>query len=287
MLFDLSNYWMFLALVAALYVAVTAFVQNNVGGKGRLRALQQEIQQLQKTMTEAAKNKREKEMDEAIARNWKLTGELMSIQTQLFAVLIVLLFSLAFIFPHIEPGAADDARLQLFDDGLASHCDAAAGDGIYSNCYAIPENATQGAWVVDAYLYSASNDTLSRNATAIYVGGGNASDVWLQASAQTGLIDSLLGRVPQFVNVSTDRKGYAPGDTVAIHAEVSPALSGGRLEADLDSGTFFHVDLPFTLPLINIRRIIGSYGVFLFFAFVIGMVYSIGKAVYSSISKKK
>ena len=287
MFFDLSNYWMFLLLVASLYVAVTAFVQNNVGGKGRLQALQKEIQQLQKAMTEAAKNKKEKEMDAAIAQNWKLTGELMSIQTQLFAVLIVLLFSLALAFPHIEPGAADDVRLQLFDDGLASHCDAAAMDGIYSNCYTIPTGAAKGAWVVDAYLYSASNETLSRNATAIYVEGGNASDIWLQASAQTGLIDGFLGKVPHYLGVSTDRGNYSEGDTAAIRATGSPALPEGRLEANVDSGTFFHVDVPFTLPLINIRRIIGSYGVFLFFAFLIGMAYSIGKSVYSGISKKK
>ena len=169
MFFDLSNYWMLLALVAALYAAFLVFLQNNIGGKGRMRSLQLEVQQLQKTMTEAAKNKKEKEMDAAIAQNWKLTGELMKIQMQLYAVLLVVLFVAAFAFPHVEPGMGDDTRLQLYDDGLASHCDAAAGDGIYSNCYAIPANATRGAWVIDAYLYSASNDTLSRNATAIYV----------------------------------------------------------------------------------------------------------------------
>ena len=51
-------------------------------------------------------------------------------------------------------------------------------------------------------------------------------------------------------------------------------------------GTFYYVDLPFTIPLINIRRIIGSYGVFLFAAFVISILYSIGKAVYSAVMKK-
>ena len=287
MFFDLSNYWMLLALVAALYAAFLVFLQNNIGGKGRMRSLQLEVQQLQKTMTEAAKNKKEKEMDAAIAQNWKLTGELMKIQMQLYAVLLVVLFVAAFAFPHVEPGMGDDTRLQLYDDGLASHCDAAAGDGIYSNCYAIPANATRGAWVIDAYLYSASNDTLSRNATAIYVEGGNASDAWMQASAQTGFLDGLLGRVPHYLNVSTDRANYSRGDTVAIRASLSPALPDGRLEADLDGGTFFHIDLPFTIPFINIRRIIGSYGVFLFFAFVMGMIYSIGKSAYSSISKKK
>ena len=78
------------------------------------------------------------------------------------------------------------------------------------------------------------------------------------------------------------------GQTVALHATVSPKPpNDARLEGALNMGTFYYVDLPFTIPLINIRRIIGSYGVFLFAAFVISILYSIGKAVYSAATKKK
>ena len=69
---------------------------------------------------------------------------------------------------------------------------------------------------------------------------------------------------------------------MALHATVSPTPQNGtRLEGSFNMGTFYYVDLPFTIPLINIRRIIGSYGFFLFMAFVLGIVYSIGKTIFA------
>lgn len=287
MFFDLSNYWIFVLLLSAVYVAVYTYVQGNVGGKGRLKSIQLEIRDVQKKMTDAAKSKKEKEMNEAMSQNWKLTGEMMSIQMKLFGVVIVLLLGLAFFFPYVEPGTEDDARLQLFDDGLASHCDAAAGDLVFSNCYSLPENGKRGAWVIDVHLYSASNESLSKNSTAIYYGGGTPADVWLQSTAQNGLFDGLMGKVPHYLSPSTDKANYSAGETVAIRASATPPLPSGRLEAAINSGTFFYVDLPFSIPLINISRIIGSYGLFIFSVFLLSMLYSIIKAVYDNVSKKK
>ena len=88
--------------------------------------------------------------------------------------------------------------------------------------------------------------------------------------------------------MTSDRQNVTRGQAVALHATVSPTPTNGtRLEGSLDMGTFYYVDLPFTIPLINIRRIIGSYGVFLFAAFVISILYSIGRAVYAAVTKKK
>jgi len=287
MFFDLSNYWMFVLSIAAIYVAIYTYAQNNVGGKGRLKSIQLEIRDVQKKMSDAAKNKQEKEVNDAISQNWKLTGELMSVQMKLFGVVIVLLLGLAFFFPYVEPGMADDVHMALFDDGLASHCDAKAGDGNFSNCYKLPEGGKRGAWVIDVHLYSSSNESLSKNGTAIYYEGGNASDVWLQSTVQSGLLDGFMGKVPHFISPSTDKANYTTGETVAIRASAAPPLPSGRLEAVINSGTFFYVDLPFSIPLINIRRIIGSYGLFIFSVFLLSMLYSIIKAVYDNVSKKK
>ena len=192
-----------------------------------------------------------------------------------------------------EPGRADDTRLPLYDDGLSSHCDLETADGIYSNCYAIPQGAQRGAWAIDAYIYSAENESLARNSTAIYVEGGKPSDVWLQSHTQNGFTDGLAGKVPHTLYASTDKKNYSIGETVSIRASYSPQSPSAspqaswRIEAVLDSGTFFYLDLPFALPLINISRIIGSYGVFIFLAFVMSMCYSIAKAVYDAAMKKQ
>jgi len=284
--FDLANYWVFIALCAVVYVALTMTIQGNVGGKNRMKTLQEEMKGVQLQLMEASKSKDAAASDLIMKKYWDLTGELMKIQFQLLAVLLVVLFVFMAIFPHFEPGMGDDIRAQLYDDGLSSHCDIAAGDGVYSNCFAVPANASKGAWVADIYLYSATNETLARNGTALYVEGGSPSDVWVQASSQSGFLDGLLGKTAYHINVSSSMQNVTRGGTVALYASVAPTpAQGARLEGALDSGTFYYVDLPFAIPLINIRRIIGSYGVFLFAAFVISIAYSIGKAIYSKAKK--
>jgi hypothetical protein len=224
---------------------------------------------------------------------WKMTSELMRLQFMFLVPLLLIFAGLALFFPLVEPGTQDDVRMPLYDDGLSPHCDAAAGDGIYSNCFTIPQGAQSGAWIIDAYLYSSSNESLARNSTAIYIGGGKPSDVWLQSHTQNGFLDGLMGKTPHALNVSTDKKDYVRGETVsvsALYSPQSPAASPqqqARLEAVLDSGTFFYLDLPFALPLINISRIIGSYGVFIFLAFVMSICYSIAKALYDAAKKMK
>jgi len=115
-----------------------------------------------------------------------------------------------------------------------------------------------------------------------------------------------MGKAAYHLNISTGKQNYAAGQTVPITATVSPPiqavnavllapgegagaakpLQGPRLEGVVNMGTAFYVDLPFPLPLINISRISGSYGVFIFFAFVIGIALSIGKSLVGAVLKK-
>jgi len=304
--FDFSNYWIFLAAIAVIYTVVLTYVQSNVGGKDRLKNLQLEMRQVQMKMSEAAKKKNDNELNELINRNWKLTMDLMMVQLQLFVVLLGVLFILMQVFPYVEPGLSDDVKFPLYDDGLASHCDVAAGDGIYSACFALPANGTRGAWIADVSLYSGTNENLALGSAPIFYDGGKIEDVWLQNRSQTGMLDMLMGKAAYRLDVSTGKRNYTAGETVPITATVSPPiqgvntalvapgegagaakpLQGPRLEGTVNMGTAFYVDLPFPLPLINISRISGSYGVFIFFAFVIGIALSIGKSLVGAVLKK-
>ena len=285
-MFDLGNYLFFIILVAAIYVVIVNFAQARIGGKNRLVVLQQEMRENQKKMIEATKNKNTAESDALMNQYWKMTSELMGIQLKLTGVFLVVFLSLAALFPYIEPTGNDDISLQLYDNGLAANCDLLAGDGLYSGCLALPKNTNKGAWVVDIHLKSSSNETLAKNATALYVDGGKPEDIWLQASSQNGLFDGLLGKTAHYVNITADKANVTRGETIPLHATASSLPEGARMEAVANSGTFLYLDLPFSIPLINIRRIIGSYGLFIFLAFVISMVYSIGKAFHSKLSKK-
>ncbi|MEM4554994.1 MAG: hypothetical protein QXT25_04050 [Candidatus Anstonellaceae archaeon] len=287
-MFDLSNYWVFLLLLSLAYVAFNNFAQQNVGGKGRLFSLQKEMQETQKKMIEASKARKEKEYQELSSIYLSQTMELFKIQMKLaIAILIPFLFLVTFVFPALEPTGGDDIYILLSDDGSAKNCDQAANDGIFSGCISLPETAKRGAWVIDVILKSSQNESLARFQHPIFYEGGSMKDIWLHNISQTGLLDALIGKTAYFINISTDQKEYSAGQQVKVYASVVPAPpQNAHLEAVFNSGTFFYIDLPAPLPLLNIRRIIGSTGVFIFFAFVLGLSLSLGKAAYTWASKK-
>jgi|GEM_PF-863256 len=362
MFFDLQNYWAFILLCAAIYVAISTYLQGALGGKNSLKSLQAEMRQLQMKMGEAGKRHDNAEMDRLMGENMQITMKLMSVQLQFAVAILLVFFTMAMIFAVVEPGQEDDVKFALFDDGLAVHCDSLAGDGIHSNCFVLSGDARRGAWVVDGFLKSPSNETLSRGSAVIYYEGGKPEDVWPQSFTQGGLLDVVQGKKQYHLKVTTDKQEYSAGQTVKVSAmvvspvfdveftsspsqnllnmknglfdkgiklenpgEMEPFLSdrnqtdimlpaaGGKtylvakdaqsgrlkvsearlsvpnaqLTASADSGTFFYIDLPFQLPLINIRRIIGSTGVLIFLAFLLSISYSLLKAIYDSLSKKK
>ena len=286
--FDLQNYWMFVVFCAAIYVAISTFLQAKIGGKNSLRGLQAEMREIQVKMSDAAKKHNDKEVDRLMSENMALTSKLMVIQMQFAVVILFVFFGFAMLFSFVEPGHQDDAKFALYDDGLASHCDLVANDSIYSGCYTVPQNSSKGAQVIDVFLNSSTGDSLAHSGAAIYVEGGAPSDIWVQNVSQAGLLDMALGKTAYHLNVSVNDSNVARGGTVAVRANSIPAApQGASFGASSNMGTFFYVDLPFTLPLLNIRRIIGSTGVLIFSAFVLSITYSLLKAIYDSAFKKK
>jgi hypothetical protein len=283
--FGFQDYLAFLAVLAVIYVAVFNYAQGKIGGARNMRALQAEMRDVQKGMTDAAKSKDEKALNAAIDRNWKMTMELLVLQMKLMVVILGIFIPLSLFFPLVEPGTNDDIRMIMADDGLVSHCDSIANDSTYSACLSIPANATIGAWTVDAHLLSPQNESLSRNATALFCKGGVPEDVWLQASTQSGLFDVMTGKKQYSLNI-TGTKACEPGGAVLLQSHASALPQGARIEAVANSGTFFYLDLPITIPLINIRRIIGSYGIFIFLVFVASMAYGLAKSAYLELKKR-
>ncbi len=287
MFFELADYWIFIVLLSLAYVALSMFLQANIGGKDKLKGLQAEMKELHKKMNEAAKRNDEKELNEIISKNWQITSQIMSVQMRMFAVIIVIFVGLMFVFPLIEPGAVDDIHLPLFDDGLSEHCDLVSSDGIYSTCYEFGNDGIKGAWAAEVHIYNEQNESLAKSGMPFYYENGLPKDLWLQNLSQGGLIDILFGKTAYKINASSSSQNVSAGQTVTIQASTKPPLEQGtRLEAVLNAGTFFFVDLPFAIPLLNISRIIGSYGFFILCAFALSMSFSILRAVYSKITKK-
>lgn len=358
MFFDLTNYWAFIIVVSFIYILVVNFAQNNIGGKGRMRAIQKEMADIQKKLFEAAKRPgNDPEYAELSEKNSKLTFEMVGVQLKMTVVLLALFIPLvSFVFPAFEPNGQDDFRFGLFDDGLAAHCDAIASDGTYSGCLPLPATGVKGAWMVDAYMNSSQGELLARQGAAVYYEGGAPEDIWLQSFSAAGLMDGVSGKKPYMLYAAADKPSYKSGETAKVFARsfqivsksgnslndivtslgksiavpsadetakisnfsaskereaiitiggkeclfrkqaalfgedvavgIASVPQGAAFEANSNSGTFFYVDLPFPLPLLNIRRIIGSYGVFIFLAFIMSIAYNMAKSAYQKISKR-
>ena len=52
-----------------------------------------------------------------------------------------------------------------------------------------------------------------------------------------------------------------------------------KVDASINNGTFYFVDLPVPLPLLNIRRLVGTTGVFILFSFVFSLLFSLAKGI--------
>ena len=81
--------------------------------------------------------------------------------------------------------------------------------------------------------------------------------------------------------VSTDKKTYDEGETVKLFAE---ATEVSNVEAVLDNGTSFRVDLPITIPLLNVQRIYQPYWWFILISLVSNLSLSL---IISKMRKKK
>jgi hypothetical protein len=168
------------------------------------------------------------------------------------------------------------------DDG--SGCDAAAGDGIFSACYK-PDNTNYGKWTVTAKALEKGN-TMATNETYFHFNPGD-TDSYIE----TGTGEDM--------EISTDKKAYYPGDKVAIFSEpanmtkgltfIVPILPPRELKVDeveltLSNGTYFFVDLPVTIPVLNVKRIYQPYWWFILVSLIVNLSLSV---VMGKLQKKK
>lgn len=271
--FDQNSFTVFLMLCAAAYILLSNFLQRKFGKSERLAQIQKELNAINKEVGAASRRKDHAAVDELMKKQSPLLSELMSLQMRMLPITLGLFIPVIMLLSAIEPYMLDDSKLALFDDGLAAHCDATAGDLTYSNCYPLSPSSQKGAWVFSAEAFT-NNAQVAQNATALYVEKGKPEDVYLQYK-QHGLLDIALGAKIISISPYTDKQAYSLGETVQLRAKASEQPD--RVDASINNGTFYFVDLPIPLPLLNIRRVIGATGVFILFTFVFSLLFSFTK----------
>jgi hypothetical protein len=287
----------FSALVGVLalaYAGMARFVQNKLIDRKEMEAIQKESKALSQEYDKAQKSKDKKRMEEALQKQMEFLPRMNKAMMGQFKPMLVILAVFAVftaILGQLDPSVKDDIRLNLTDDGRG--CDKAAADGIFSGCYKLDAaNTNYGKWTIVATAFEGSTQ-IGKNETYFLYNPSPAN------------VDTYVERgTGEDVAVSTDKDKYTGGDTVTIYASPANITKGSsflfiptapprktqvdRVEAVLSNGTYFHVDLPFAIPLVMVNnKVYQPYTWFIMISLIANLTLSAAMGQYDKMQRAK
>ncbi len=260
------------ALLAIVYALVVKYVQGKLIDRKEMEEIQAESKRLSSEFDKAKKANNKKRMDELMEEQMKFLPRMNSMMFKQFRPMIVILvifFLVTGLVNYIDPTVKDDITIRMADDGKG--CDLVAGDGNYSACYVL-DNTNYGKWTVLVRALDQNGNEIGRN-SSLFLYDSNVSDNYAE------------GPKGEPIRVDTDKAYYSPGDTVRV-ISTAPA-NAATMEATLDNGTAFHVDLPFTIPIINVQRIQQPYWWFIFVSLITNLAATFAVGQYEKMKKAK
>lgn len=241
-------YFWFVTLCGLIYSGITQFIRGKLVDMERMKTIQKELNKLNKEYLEAMKKQNTKKMDEIKAKQDKIMPEfngMMGGQMKVMLVIIVVFMSFMWFLGAIDPYVGDDIVIEL----------SAQGD---EWCGEIPLSSGEiGPWYVDVKAFEGDSQT-AENGTILYHGVEGSS--YLPSGTVSGAQ----------MNVFADKGSYGQNDDDAVVCAVPPAYST-RVVATANSGTWFHIKLPFEIPIFNTRTLNGANIWFILVALVGGL----------------
>jgi len=272
------DFGVFSAIVSALalvYAGAARFVQNRFVNKKEMEAIQKESKQLSAEYEEARKKNDKKRMELAMQKQMeflpKMNKVMMSQFKPMFIILAVFIL-LSAIITQLDPTTKDDFTLNMTDDGKG--CDRIAGDGTYSACFTL-NNTNFGKWTATAKLFENGAELGKHETYFTYGQNGQSNDADTYAIPPTG----------EQMTLTTDKTAYSEGETVRIYATPAKMTNGNllsgphemhpdRVQATLSNGTYFHIDLPLKIPLVDVSRIYQPYVWFIIISLIANLTFT-------------
>ena len=256
-------------VLAVAYALVAKYIQNKFIDRKEMEATQAEMKRLSNEYEKAKKTGDSKKMQEALDRQMEFMpkmNKIMFAQFKPMIYIIVVFAALSWVINFADPTVKDDIILNLSDNGI--DCDKIAGDGVYSACYQLT-NENYGKWLVIGVAYEQGKE-IARNQTYFQYG----------VSDNDSYLDIDKGEA---IAVTTDKEFYSKGDTAQIYATPANITKPGllnspriisidRVDAELSNGTYFRVDLPITIPIINWKSIYQPIVWFIFVSFILNIL---------------
>jgi hypothetical protein len=279
----------FTALVGFLalaYAGAAKYLQTKLTDKSEMEAVQAESRRLNEDFEKAKKANDKKRMDRIMQQQMEFLPKMNSVMMKQFRPMIFILVIFAgamWVVGMLDPFTKDDIVLNLADDGAG--CDRVAGDGVFSACYKLGD-ANYGKWTVSAKAYESGNE-VADNQTYFLYNPHDENDTYTEMGKGEGL------------ELATDKRVYYPDETVTVTAipanmtkgasfivpiAAPRALRADKVQATLSNGTYFRVDLPLAIPIIDVKSIYQPYWWFIF----VSLIANLGATfVMNQFQKKK
>ncbi len=265
MVFD--SFTALVGLLAIVYASFTKYIQLKLIDKTEMGNIQKESKKLSEDYEKAKKAGNKTKMDEILKEQMDFLPKMNKVMFAQFKPMIIILaifFAFTWLVGQMDPHAKDDIMINMTDDGFG--CDKTAGDGIFSACYQMNSSVNFGKWIATVKTWNGNSDS-GQNSTYFFYARSGVDDKierWDTAA------DAPKGEP---ITVATDSKEYTPLDTLKIYA--TPQKATEQVTATLNNGTAFSVDLPFEIPIINVKRIEQPYWWFIFISLIANLILSL------------
>lgn len=262
-----ENFVLIVTIIALLYSIAVRKLQYSFGNQSEMDAFQKESKAVNDEFQKASKEKNEVRMQALMEKQKEMfpkMGKLMMGQFKVMGIVLIMFLGIMWVLGEIDPFKKDDISITLVDDG--SGCDSVAEDLIYSGCYKL-SSTYYGSWVVMAQAYN-NNNPFAQNSTHFIYKEESPGPLYKEVKGEP-------------LGVSTDKERYLPDETVKITATLGTKAE--KVEAILNNGTWFYVDLPFAIPLLNIQRIHQAYWWFITVTILSGLLIT---PIYKKLQKQ-
>lgn len=257
---DGTYFFYFIIALATAYTISVRIIQSKIMDKNLMKEVQEKSKNINAMYAQAIKINDTRKMDEIAKMNSELMPKMNAMimgQMKMMVIVIAVFFLFIFISDYFDPYPKDDFSINLTKNGDSEN--QTSNYSSYSGSFVL-SNASDGFWYITAKAYS--NETeIASNQTVFFVGPKTEQFIWLQNKNE----------IP--ITVHTDNNTYRNGDTVQLN--IQAPKNAQRVVAILDNGTRLYIDLPFTIPLINLRRVYDSYGLFIFLAVITSLIISL------------
>lgn len=269
------SFELFIGLVAVLAVAyafLAKYIQNKFIDKKQMEETQAEMRRLSQEYEKAKKTGDSKKSQEALDKQLEFMpkmNKIMFAQFKPMIYILVVFVILSWAIGFLDDTIKDDLTLNLKDDGIG--CDKIAGDGIYSTCHQ-PTNDNFGKWTATAIVYEAGHE-IARNQSYFHYGSDD-NDSYVEMEKGENVL------------VTTGKLMYSKGENAEIYVIPANITKPGflssprqivveRVEVVLSNGTYFRVDLPFTIPILEWKAFYQPIVWFIFVSFILNIVISL------------